>query len=317
MGAALRPLRLPGFANLAFAYLVNELGNWLGEIALAVLVFDQTGSPMATAALFFGMHFAPALLGAAAGLVAGGAPGAAVAAAALRGRGARLRHPRPVRQRLPARRRARPRDHRRLARLGVAGADPRRGRRRARPGRPAAGGKRAARTSPSPWARPAARRSPGSSSPGAGIQAALLADAVSFLHRRLRARGRAQPAACPDERGRRDGWAMRMRRGLAYVRGRVAAAPPARRPGARLHLLRARDPDRGRVREADPRRRRRRLRRAARQLGGRHGRRQPRSSPRCAASRCAACCSSPRSRSASPTSPPRSPPRSPSPAPPR
>ena len=63
MAAALRPLRLSGFPNLGFAYLVNELGNWLGEIALAILVFDQTGSPMATAALFCGMHFAPALLG--------------------------------------------------------------------------------------------------------------------------------------------------------------------------------------------------------------------------------------------------------------
>ena len=62
MAAALRPLRLPGFPNLGLAYLVNELGNWLGEIALAILVFDQTGSPMATAALFCGMHFAPALL---------------------------------------------------------------------------------------------------------------------------------------------------------------------------------------------------------------------------------------------------------------
>jgi MFS family permease len=63
MAAALRPLRLPGFPNLSAAYLVNELGNWLGEIALAILVFDQTGSPMATAALFCGMHFAPAFLG--------------------------------------------------------------------------------------------------------------------------------------------------------------------------------------------------------------------------------------------------------------
>jgi len=61
--AALRPLRLPGFGNLSLAYLVNELGNWLGEIALAILVFDQTGSPLATAALFLGMQFAPALLG--------------------------------------------------------------------------------------------------------------------------------------------------------------------------------------------------------------------------------------------------------------
>jgi MFS family permease len=63
MTAALRPLRLPGFPSLGVAYLVNELGNWLGEIALAVLVFDHTQSPVATAALFGGMQFAPALLG--------------------------------------------------------------------------------------------------------------------------------------------------------------------------------------------------------------------------------------------------------------
>jgi len=60
---ALAPLRLPGFRHLVFAYTVNELGNWLGEIALAVLVFDQTGSPLATAALFIGMRFLPAILG--------------------------------------------------------------------------------------------------------------------------------------------------------------------------------------------------------------------------------------------------------------
>ena len=46
------PVRLPAFGNLAFAYLVNELGNWLGEIALAVLVYDATGSTLATAGLF-------------------------------------------------------------------------------------------------------------------------------------------------------------------------------------------------------------------------------------------------------------------------
>jgi len=62
MRSALRPLRLPGFRSLGGAYLVNEAGNWLGEIALAVLVFDQTGSPLATAALFLGMQFAPAVL---------------------------------------------------------------------------------------------------------------------------------------------------------------------------------------------------------------------------------------------------------------
>jgi MFS family permease len=61
MAAALRPLRIPAFPRLAGANLVNELGNWLGEIALAILVFDQTGSPMATAGLFVGIHFVPAL----------------------------------------------------------------------------------------------------------------------------------------------------------------------------------------------------------------------------------------------------------------
>ncbi len=68
MWPALAPLRLPGFRRLALAYNVNELGNWLGEIALAVLVFDQTGNALATAALFVGMQFVPAVF--AQGLVA-------------------------------------------------------------------------------------------------------------------------------------------------------------------------------------------------------------------------------------------------------
>jgi MFS family permease len=63
MRGALAPLKLPGFRPLVFAYSVNELGNWLGEIALAVLVFDETGSPLATAALFLGMQFLPAIFG--------------------------------------------------------------------------------------------------------------------------------------------------------------------------------------------------------------------------------------------------------------
>src|SRR6266542_2589517 len=63
MRQALAPMRLGGFRHLAFAYSVNELGNWLGEIALAVLVFDETGSPLATAALFVGMQFLPAVFG--------------------------------------------------------------------------------------------------------------------------------------------------------------------------------------------------------------------------------------------------------------
>src|SRR4051794_34720874 len=58
----LAPLRVPGFKVLAGGYSINELGNWLGDIALAVLVFDETHSPLATALLFVGTRFAPALL---------------------------------------------------------------------------------------------------------------------------------------------------------------------------------------------------------------------------------------------------------------
>jgi MFS family permease len=59
--ATLRPLRLPGFPHLASSYFVNELGNWLGEIALAILIFEATDSEIATAGLFLAMQFLPAL----------------------------------------------------------------------------------------------------------------------------------------------------------------------------------------------------------------------------------------------------------------
>ena len=44
------------------AFCVNELGDWLGSVALAILVFDQTGSAMATAGLFVATQFLPAFL---------------------------------------------------------------------------------------------------------------------------------------------------------------------------------------------------------------------------------------------------------------
>src|SRR5439155_4521416 len=47
--------------TLATAYSVNELGNWLGDIALAVLVYDHTKSALATALLFVGTRFVPAV----------------------------------------------------------------------------------------------------------------------------------------------------------------------------------------------------------------------------------------------------------------
>jgi MFS family permease len=56
------PLRWPVFRRLAATYAVNELGDWMGLIALSVLVYDRTGSVLATTALFMGTGFAPALL---------------------------------------------------------------------------------------------------------------------------------------------------------------------------------------------------------------------------------------------------------------
>lgn len=56
------PLRRPAFRRLAFAFTINELGDWLGVVALAVLVFDRTDSALATMALFLGTRFVPALI---------------------------------------------------------------------------------------------------------------------------------------------------------------------------------------------------------------------------------------------------------------
>jgi MFS family permease len=55
------PLRRPLFRRLATTYAVNELGDWMGIIALSVLVFEQTNSALATAGLFLGTRFLPAL----------------------------------------------------------------------------------------------------------------------------------------------------------------------------------------------------------------------------------------------------------------
>ncbi len=57
------PLRLSGFRNLAGAYTINQFGDWIGDVALAILIFDRTGSALATAALFLALRFIPALLG--------------------------------------------------------------------------------------------------------------------------------------------------------------------------------------------------------------------------------------------------------------
>jgi len=56
------PLRKPQFRRLAVSYGLNELGDWMGIVALSVLVFDRTGSALATSALFLGTRFLPALV---------------------------------------------------------------------------------------------------------------------------------------------------------------------------------------------------------------------------------------------------------------
>jgi Transmembrane secretion effector len=56
------PLRVAAFRRLATSYGLNELGWSFGTVALAVLVFDRTGSALATAALFLSTTFVPALV---------------------------------------------------------------------------------------------------------------------------------------------------------------------------------------------------------------------------------------------------------------
>lgn len=56
------PLRRPVFRRLTATFAVNQTGDWMGNVALSILVFDRTGSALATTALFLGTAFLPALL---------------------------------------------------------------------------------------------------------------------------------------------------------------------------------------------------------------------------------------------------------------
>jgi MFS family permease len=56
------PLRQPLFRRLLATYSINEMGDWMGIVALSVLVFEATNSPLATAGLFLGTRFLPAFL---------------------------------------------------------------------------------------------------------------------------------------------------------------------------------------------------------------------------------------------------------------
>src|ERR1700759_2136059 len=56
------PLRRPLFRRLATTYAINEMGDWMGIVALSVLVYEATNSPLATAGLFLGTRFLPGFL---------------------------------------------------------------------------------------------------------------------------------------------------------------------------------------------------------------------------------------------------------------
>lgn len=62
VGGLRGPLRVRGFRPLAASYAINELGDNLGAVALALLVLDRTGSALGTTALFLAAKFVPAFL---------------------------------------------------------------------------------------------------------------------------------------------------------------------------------------------------------------------------------------------------------------
>ena len=308
------PLKRPAFRRLALSYAVNELGDWLGIIALSVLVFELTDSALATALLFIGTGFLPALLtplmvarlerppprfvlptiyaaeaaafGALA-LLAGHFSLAAVVAVATVD-GALALTARTLTRAVTATM-LEPEGELRagnamlnVAFTGGAAVGPGARRRRRRGARRAVGA--------------AARR---------GL---LLPDRLHPADRQAAAAARARAEARLLEQ---------VRAGLGYIRRHADAAAPARRPGGGDRLLLRRHPDRGDLRQGDARRRRHRLRPAARQLGHRDGAGQRRLRRPCGAPRCRCCSSSARSRSAPATSAWRPPRPWPSPAPPR
>jgi hypothetical protein len=58
----LRPLRSASYRHLVTANWINDCGNWIGEVALAILVYDRTRSALATATLFLALRCLPAVL---------------------------------------------------------------------------------------------------------------------------------------------------------------------------------------------------------------------------------------------------------------
>ncbi|MEA2178983.1 MAG: hypothetical protein QOG77_2280 [Solirubrobacteraceae bacterium] len=55
-------LAIPTFRRLAAGYTLNELGDWMATVTLAILVYDATSSALATTALFVSAKFLPSLV---------------------------------------------------------------------------------------------------------------------------------------------------------------------------------------------------------------------------------------------------------------
>ncbi len=62
MGGRLEPLSRRPFGRLLGSYTINELGDSVGVVALALLVYEETGEAAATAALFIAAKFVPAFV---------------------------------------------------------------------------------------------------------------------------------------------------------------------------------------------------------------------------------------------------------------
>jgi hypothetical protein len=60
MRAVLAPLGAPGFRSVAFAYTAGQVADWFVEVALALAVFDRTGSALASALVFVALRVLPA-----------------------------------------------------------------------------------------------------------------------------------------------------------------------------------------------------------------------------------------------------------------
>jgi hypothetical protein len=55
-------LAIPTFRRLAAGYTLNELGDWMATVTLAILVYDATSSALATTALFLSAKFLPSFV---------------------------------------------------------------------------------------------------------------------------------------------------------------------------------------------------------------------------------------------------------------